>query len=184
MTQEMKQFLYFAFASMAWSATVSRSSFYKKGASQADKDALRDFAKGKVIAIGRQIIAEESGGKSVMSNGKAHIRRINRLKNAVDKCHHIAVLPRKNFKFGRAQKFLNLYLKYMWCAGEISMPPHCPFDNIILGKLGVRCSCDKRKPWTNCDNPECYTAWVNEARKKGESKGLSIAEWECVAYSE
>jgi hypothetical protein len=38
-------------------------------------------------------------------------------------------------RIGLAQKALNLYLKYLWCLGEIHEPPHCPLDSIVLGQV-------------------------------------------------
>jgi hypothetical protein len=47
-------------------------------------------------------------------------------------------VPSKNlFRVGTAQKALNLYLKYLWCLGEIKTPPHCPFDRGIIQMLPV-----------------------------------------------
>lgn len=39
------------------------------------------------------------------------------------------------FRIGIAQKCLNLYLKYLWCVGEILTPPHCPFDATMIARL-------------------------------------------------
>ena len=30
-----------------------------------------------------------------------------------------------------------LYLKYLWCLGEICRPPHCPFDRMVIEELDV-----------------------------------------------
>lgn len=45
---------------------------------------------------------------------------------------YVSVLADGRMKIGHAQKALNLYLKYMWCAGWVREPPHCPFDRIVL----------------------------------------------------
>ena len=38
------------------------------------------------------------------------------------------------YKYGVAQKLLNLAVKYMWCLEHINEPPHCPIDRIIINK--------------------------------------------------
>lgn len=107
-------------------------------------------------------------------------------------------------KFGRAQKLLNMYLKYMWCAGEISTPPHCPFDNQIINNGGLQGNDDpiwdelgglemfEKTPenanawaWTKSDSIEHYLVWLaaaEKARRDGEYDSLS--EWELVVFGE
>ena len=50
-----------------------------------------------------------------------------------------AILKDNVFRVGITQKAFNLYLKYLWCLGLRWIehePPHCPFDRIVIGKLG------------------------------------------------
>lgn len=81
-------------------------------------------------------------------------------------------LQNRRFRIGIAQKALNLYLKYLWCVGLIPIPPHCPFDSIIIGHL-PEC---KHLNWTAIDSIDDYQKLVNAARKKIDDK--PIAEWE------
>lgn len=81
-------------------------------------------------------------------------------------------LKNGRFRIGIAQKALNLYLKYLWCVGLIPLPPHCPFDSIIIGHLS---EC-RDLNWTAIDTIEDYTNLVNAARRKTDTK--QIAEWE------
>ena len=84
------------------------------------------------------------------------------------------------FRIGTTQKFVNLYLKYLWAGNKILEPPHCPFDQIILvNKLRTQAK------WTRMDNIKEYKQWVDKAAclvaKNGQYS--SIAEWELVEYS-
>ncbi len=55
-----------------------------------------------------------------------HIRNIEILSSRLS-IDHAKVLVAGRFRIGVAQKALNLYLKYLWCIGGVSTPPHCPF---------------------------------------------------------
>jgi hypothetical protein len=81
-------------------------------------------------------------------------------------------------RFGIAQKLINLYLKYRWCLGQIPTPPHCPFDRIIISKIGLYNGVIN---WTEIDCPNTYRSLVEKAQiKAGE---MSIAEWELLEFS-
>jgi hypothetical protein len=82
------------------------------------------------------------------------------------------------FRIGPAQKALNLYLKYMWCVGEIPTPPHCPFDSKIIYHLR---GCEDVK-WTKLVSLDEYMKLVRTARQ--EAKGRSLAEWELKVFNE
>lgn len=81
------------------------------------------------------------------------------------------------FRIGLAQKALNLYLKYLWCAGFAARPPHCPVDAIILEAAGIR----DATPWTRLDSIEEYVRLIH--RLRDGTKGQPIAEWELAAWS-
>ena len=48
------------------------------------------------------------------------------------------VLGQLSYKYGIAQKFINLSLKYHWCLDLIQEPPHCPIDSTIINKTKYR----------------------------------------------
>lgn len=81
-------------------------------------------------------------------------------------------------RIGAAQKALNLYLKHLWCLGEIPEPPHCPIDAVVLGKVPV---CDKVR-WTLMKTIEEYRDVIEKAKKA--AKGVPLAQWELSLYNE
>jgi hypothetical protein len=111
---------------------------------------------------------------------EAHVGNIESLANEVSaSCGEI--LSKSRFRIGSAQKALNLFLKYLWCLGEIPQPPpHCPFDRRIIECLPEGAQCN----WTECDDIEHYKRWVAEARKIAETQSLSLAGWELLTYNE
>lgn len=82
------------------------------------------------------------------------------------------------FRIGLAQKALNLYLKYLWCAGFAARPPHCPVDKFIQDYA-------KLKPvlnWTNLDSIVEYERLIRCLRDAAGTR--SLAEWELEAWSQ
>jgi hypothetical protein len=110
-------------------------------------------------------------------NEKNHLRNIQRLINRVEKSC-APFLKNSHLRFGVAQKALNLYLKYLWCEGEVKAPPHCPFDYSIIQQLGFR---DK---WTRVKDKAIYLKWVRKGEKARDAENYeSLAEWELHAWS-
>ena len=77
-------------------------------------------------------------------------------------------------------KLLNLQLKYLWCAGMVKKPPHCPVDRIILEKTKLRGKCN----WTEIDSIERYEEVIQVFTEQADSEGFKhIADWELCNYS-
>lgn len=76
------------------------------------------------------------------------------------------------FRIGVAQKLINLHLKYLWVAGFIEQPPHCPIDGIVRDKAMI--SYD----WTTSDSIEAYAQAVEELREVASLRTLSLWELE------
>ena len=106
-----------------------------------------------------------------------HRRKILRLSEYISEIYgHILLNGRLNI--GRAQKLVNLYLKYIWRLGWIKgIPPHCPFDRIVLEK-GLHRYDDN---WTQVDDIETYDEWVRCAQQV-INNNENIAEWEYRNY--
>ena len=91
------------------------------------------------------------------------------------------------FRFGTAQKLFNLYLKMEWVFNDNERPPlHCPFDRIVAVVI-----LKEDFNWTifhgKDDKAVCfekYQTLVDIARIEAKLVGLSIAEWELIAYDE
>ena len=100
-----------------------------------------------------------------------HNKTIERIANSLTR-RHAGLLVDHRFRIGPTQKALNLYLKYMWCAGHIAMPPHCPIDAVVLKAV-------KLAPpviWTKMYSIHQYTDVI--AALKAVAAPLPLAEWE------
>ena len=156
----------------------------------ASKDAFRECAKQLV-----RDFVEQRYNTSV--SGDAHRENLEELAAQISAiCPNILRNENENenengrFRIGTTQKFVNLYLKYLWAGNKIPEPPHCPFDRIILvNKLRTQAK------WTRMDNINEYEQWVDRwvdkvaclvAKNKQYSSitEWSIAEWELVEYNQ
>ena len=132
-------------------------------------------ARGRLREALRSSLAQIASRYCEVVTEEDHIKNIVSLSEALSK-EHTAALVDGRFRIGIAQKALNLYLKYLWCLGKVSTPPHCPFDGVMIEKLA---GCDEIS-WTKFDSLEEYEKLVQAAKKEAGAKPL--AEWELEAY--
>jgi hypothetical protein len=85
------------------------------------------------------------------------------------------ILTGRRFRYGTAQKAFNLYLKFLWRLGQITTPPHCPVDGIVLTHAGI----DAR--WTHSDSEAEYVGWIKTLKQRAHP--LSLSEWEYRLWS-
>ncbi len=111
-------------------------------------------------------------------DSKRHMENIIKLKNLIQE-EHRGILFEKTFRFGVAQKLLNLYLKYLWALGWInSMPPHCPMDSIISRTL------EDGYKFSKSDSVDEYKKVMEKAKQTAKEKDTSISEWEMDEFLE
>lgn len=137
-----------------------------------------------------------TGGCTSLRGDTAHIVRISGLCDTINAaCGRY--LRGGKLKFGRAQKILNGYLKYLWCAGRINTPPHCPFDDRVilralpkrddkfwlkyggLGFLERRQKHIRLWHWSQSDSLYDYQIWTAASAEMQKRANFdNIAEWE------
>jgi hypothetical protein len=157
-------FLDEVFLSNAISAALGHSGTYKKdGPKDADTivgRALRSELRKTTVAYASPV-AEETHTQNV----RAFAQSIS------DSCAECLTVD--GLRFGVAHKALNLYLKFLWCDKRIPIPPHCPFDGKVIGKLKLPLGSEWR--WT-IGTEKDYRAWVAAAKIAAGTQPL--AEWE------
>lgn len=150
-------------------AAFQHTNTYAKNVPTSKKESFRSYLKKRLEKLG-------DGYKSAAVSDEKHIANIRSL--TVIPSGHAKSLAGGCFRFGVAQKALNLYLKYLWALGELdSAPPHCPFDRRVLSE----CGCGKMKPWTKMDSANDYKKWIEGARR--EAKAKSLPEWELSLFT-
>lgn len=119
-------------------------------------------------------------GYTVEVKDEPHVANIRDLRKYLND-NYEDILYGRELTFGVAQKALNVYLKYLWCVDGTTIPPHCPFDNIVLKEIRPRKI--RKQPYTFEDrwtyaNENQYCEWVALARDKAGQKSLSAWELE------
>jgi hypothetical protein len=177
MTVQQRRFLEGEFLTLSINGALQRSSTY---ATESEQD--RERVRGGL----RLILCDLATRYSLPVSDEEHVGNIQELVSRVGK-DFAKFLDGDQLRFGVAQKAFNLYLKYLWCAGQLCRPPHCPFDDRIINgingkeKLDLPSGCERR--WTQADRPEYYRDWVSAAKKKAEKVTLSLAEWELQVWN-
>jgi len=168
LSMEQHTFILREIFSMTLAAATQRSGLYKpktpdkarRPFHESLRDLLEELAKGYTVPVGEEI----------------HIRNIKRIASEIS-AKHQDVLADGEMRIGLAQKALNLYLKYLWCLGEIPEPPHCPIDGIVLKRVpGCQDVC-----WTQLDSLDEYRRII--AAAKIAAKGVSLSVWELDLYN-
>jgi len=147
--------------------TVQRSGLYKEGTTEKDRKPFQDSL--------RKLLEEMAGEYEHGVAEEKHVENIQRLADELS-AKHEDVLAEGGMRIGHAQKALNLYLKYLWCLGEIPVPPHCPLDAIVLGQVK---GCETEH-WTRMRTIEEYAEVIGKVRRA--AGGQSLAQWELENY--
>jgi hypothetical protein len=166
---DLHRFLRDQLHGLVLAATVQRAGVYRPSASEAVRNDFRIGLRSTLDALTKDYSRRVSE--------TVHIQHIASLADGLSRRHGRA-LAKGRFRIGPAQKALNLYLKYLWSAGWIPMPPHCPFDAVIIGVLPYK----ERISWTKLDSLDGYRTLVKAARLVAGP--VPLAEWELRTYQE
>ena len=163
------QFLKSEFWILSWNGSVQRNSLYCDGSSDYKRKQFRRevicWLDGRMIPRYRNSV-----------NGEQHKSHIQELCDQASAVATSQVLGADRYHLAAAQKLLNLQLKYLWCAGKIAEPPHCPIDRIVL--RAAECNDN----WTGMREMKQYENCIEAIRAKADEANKSIARWELDIY--
>ncbi len=168
-----QKFLYQEVTILAWGASVQRAKLYnpKIAFEERESDKFRasimTFIETNLLPNYKTTCSEED-----------HVENIQRLVTFGTRAGDNLLGP-DGYKFGVAQKLLNLLLKYLWCLEHLEEPPHCPVDRIVLAKTTLR----NRLNWTNITTSDEYNEAINAIRVVASAAKLSLPQWELQFYS-
>jgi len=169
----MNRFIVEELAILAWGASVQRARIYRQGLGQGTEDArsfrreILEFISSTLLPQYKQPVAESGHYKNIDQLIEYASRRGQK------------VLGDSGYKYGAAQKLLNLTLKYHWCLGAVHEPPHCPVDRIVIEKTSFRGSLN----WTQIVERAGYQKVIEAVEVLARKDRLSIARWELANYS-
>lgn len=151
-----------------------RAGVYSKNTNVSEKD-RKEFRRGIRNRI-ESIVHDKYETTEVSSAD--HIKTLLELKAWIDS-NYSDILAKNEITLGVVQKLLNLYLKYQWCLDVVRMPPHCPFDRIIISEMELD---GGPIPWTQLNSVNDYKELVKTASEKADEDDLTIAEWELNVF--
>ena len=154
---------------LSFGGAFQRANVYKKNI---DENLRKEFRKSIQFKI------EEYVEKYYVHHSPTsdkHCNNLIEIKKWVDG-NFSQILSKNEIKLGVVQKLLNLYLKYLWCLGKVSKPPHCPIDRIIISKLNI----ENPPNWTTLNDIRDYMNIVEKITQN--ANGIDIADWELKAF--
>ncbi|OGR08938.1 MAG: hypothetical protein A3K23_03960 [Desulfobacca sp. RBG_16_58_9] len=157
---------------LAWNASVQRANIFKKDRNPTSRVGSK-FRKDVIEFIDKTIIPQYANG----CNEDQHYKNIDDLiayANKVDP----GILSESGYKYGVAQKLLNLALKYYWCQGLVMEPPHCPVDRIVISNTRY----SNEINWTQITEKAQYHKIIEEIKVLANEKGKSIPLWELEIF--
>jgi len=165
--------------SSAITASVQHNSLYRRNLEQEIKDAV--LCEWRAYLDG--LVERYKGSQSV----KIYEQDIVTLKELMNGKFSEAFLSEPHdryktdpgFRISHAQKSISVFLKHLWCMGEVACPPQCPVDRIILEAAGKRYPDTKWGYVNTIEQHRLKVAFLEEA--KGQSLE-SLAEWELMRF--
>lgn len=158
---------------LAWSASTIRTKAFKPQRTPAEKAAVKIFRRKMVAYIESELLPNYR----VPCSEEQHLTHIEQLVK-----FGAQLAPQqfdaRGYRFGIAQKFLNMVLKSLWVCSLIPEPPHCPVDRIMSTKAGV----PQTPTWTAFTHRAQYMVIINAMRAMARAEGLSLAQWELYHF--
>jgi len=158
---------------LAWGASVQRAHLYAANLPQGSQISI-EFRKHVIKFVSSKLLPQYKNPVSEPEHYK-NIDRLIKFANA----EGMRVLGSNGYKYGVAQKFLNLTLKYHWCLGLAEEPPHCPVDRRVIDKTNFK----GKANWTEIVEAAEYKKIISGVHDLAKKEGLSIAMWELKCYS-
>ena len=170
-----EKFLLSQLFGMSFQGMAQRGNLYKKESNSADREAWRKKLEAAVMDL-------PVGNVPEMAD-EAYLALLIGLQSEVNAWKEFDnLLAEGGWRVGSVQKLVNLWLKYLWCAGFLkSPPPHFPVDRIMLQHIPnmKNVSWTKMKSWQADDQTNgivSYMSIINGARVV--SAGEPLALWE------
>ena len=162
-------FLLHEFATLAINGAFQHVAIYAAGVLEADRAELREHLRDHLDKISVDYVQAV--------HESSHVKNIARVVNSLTR-RHAGILKDHRFRWGPAQKALNLYLKYLWCDGahtDASTLPHRL--NCAQGSAG-------KAPvaWSQIRDESEYTHLIKQIKLAADNEPL--AEWELRVWSQ
>ena len=154
---------------LSWNASAQRASLYSAKA----KPKGKHFRQEVISFITREVLP----AYTTPVPEKTHEANIELIADTGSQIGSHVLGP-AGYKIGVVQKLLNLQLKYLWCLGCSSEPPHCQIDRVMIGKTSLKGAMN----WTQIADIATYRQVISALKEAAEPTGLSLACWELESF--
>jgi len=149
---------------------LGRTGVYKKTASEQSRTQFRRFVRS---LIDQEV---EDSYRQTPQTHERHCEVLLSLKRRVDE-EYGELFNGDEITMGVVQKIMNLHLKYRWCLGWITIPPHFPVDAIMLREIPRY----RDTRWSRLASIEEYRDIIECAQ--GIAGDVPLAEWELQTFA-
>ncbi|MCB1203892.1 MAG: hypothetical protein KDN18_06510 [Verrucomicrobiae bacterium] len=161
-------------------ASLQHNSLYRRGLALETKEAVksewRSYLNGLVDRYKKEQRVED------------YERDIEKLKQIMNDKFSAAFFSKPHerfntdpgFRISHAQKSISVFLKHLWCMGDIACPPQCPVDAMILKKAGKRYPDTKWGYVNSIDEHRLKVSFLEAAKNESTE---SLAEWELKKFA-
>jgi hypothetical protein len=166
--------------SLSIKAALGHNSLWRQGATTKDKLPAKEFWRDQLLAL----IAKYKTPKNDMEYERdiCHLKKtMNGQFNSIfRKDVHPRYKTDPGFRVSHSQKSISVFLKHMWCMGELVEPPQCPVDRVILTYAGLR---QPENKWGYVNLIEVHQKLILHLRSKAKKASLSLARWELRVFN-
>ena len=85
------------------------------------------------------------------------------------------------FRVSHAQKSIAVFIKHLWCLGDVGEPRICPVDRVVLRATNAKRNDDLA--WGCVNSIEDHRRKFGYIEDAAERAGLSVARWELINFS-
>ena len=170
MTPEQLGFLEYEFTTSSLLAALATRRkthpTYTAGATDQQREAVKLWLRGYLLQLGKRYQLRSL-------TEKEHLKEIRSPAAEASRTHGRS-LHEGRFRFGVAQKLVNLYLKYLWSVGVVSTVHHCPLDGIVSREANLGFE------WNTSNSEAEYVHAISKLRSHAGDELLQ--EWEIRTF--
>ena len=152
-------------------ASVGRNPTYSSGLNSIDKIEFKNYWRVQLVKIGVLFETER--------DEKYYLSQVESLTGLMNSKFRDMLNPQRSnyeagFRVAHAQKSISVYLKHLWCMGEIPAPPCCPIDRIISLRANVKLEVS----WTRMNSIDQVKRALDEFRQLAKNDRKLLCDWE------
>ena len=153
--------------------------------------------KGVLFNDWKKLLIQNAKQYKIRKEQADFIKSVKDLQKALQDKHG-ALFYKNEVRIAQCQKSLSVYLKWLWCLGEISPePPVCPIDRNVINNCyslldkkkdkddrSFLVSVNKNGGWGCINSIDDYKRLLDIANKVAQLKEKTVSQWELSFFNE